>query len=340
MASHTSKSIRDLLRHVDLDELVLPEIQRDFVWTPRSVLKLFDSLYRGMPIGHILVWKARQAVDAKAFSGKSNPVAPGQIESFYGYLLDGQQRLTAIARVRDVPPGDPASFEARFLEGLWRAEIGDLAGASVALGRLADAVTRLGDVSESRALEIAEWLAQASRIEDERCGDRGAALRLLGLALRLCPRDRAIGAAFRKLAAEHAKRGAPEPEPEVPAKDEARSASVLDVAFDEEAHVPSSEPEAFADAHDEAAIERLSERLRADPSDRGVVIELAEKLSRLGRDLDLLALLSAQIDDGDDALRAELSPRRREVLSRLAAKAREKGRASEAEIYESMLRDA
>jgi len=113
MASHTSKSIRDLLKHVDYDELVLPEIQRDFVWTPRSVLKLFDSLYRGMPIGHILVWKARQAVDAKAFSGKSNPVAPGQIESFYGYLLDGQQRLTAIARVRDHDSDYPLRFNLR-----------------------------------------------------------------------------------------------------------------------------------------------------------------------------------------------------------------------------------
>jgi hypothetical protein len=110
MASHTSKSIRDLLKHVDNDELVLPEIQRDFVWTSRSVLKLFDSLYRGMPIGHILVWKARQAVDAKAFSGKANPVAPGQIESFYGYLLDGQQRLTAIARVRDMDGDYPLRF--------------------------------------------------------------------------------------------------------------------------------------------------------------------------------------------------------------------------------------
>lgn len=113
MASHTTKTIRDLLKHVDSDELVLPEIQRDFVWTARSVLKLFDSLYRGMPIGHILVWKARQAVEAKAFNKKANPQNPGQIESFYGYLLDGQQRLTAIARVKDRDPDYPLMFNLR-----------------------------------------------------------------------------------------------------------------------------------------------------------------------------------------------------------------------------------
>lgn len=81
MASHTSKSIRDLLKHVDYDELVLPEVQRDFVWTPPSVLKLSDSLSRAMPIGRILVWRARQAVDAKAFSSNSKPL-PGRPSSF------------------------------------------------------------------------------------------------------------------------------------------------------------------------------------------------------------------------------------------------------------------
>lgn len=113
MASHTTKSIRDLLKHVESDELVLPEIQRDFVWTARSVMKLFDSLFRGMPIGHILVWKARQAVEAKAFNKKANPQNPGQIESFYGYLLDGQQRLTAIARVKDRDPDYSLRFNLR-----------------------------------------------------------------------------------------------------------------------------------------------------------------------------------------------------------------------------------
>src|SRR6202043_2654909 len=113
MASHTTKSIRDLLKHIESDELVLPEIQRDFVWTPKSVMKLFDSLFRGMPIGHILVWKARQAVQAKAFSKKANPQNPGQIESFYGYLLDGQQRLTAIARIKARDPDYSLRFNLR-----------------------------------------------------------------------------------------------------------------------------------------------------------------------------------------------------------------------------------
>lgn len=110
MASHTTKTIGDLLAHMDRDELVLPEIQRDFVWTRRSILKLFDSLYRQMPIGHLLVWKAREAVHTKPFEKAANPRAPHLLDNFLGYLLDGQQRMTAIARVRDSDEEYPLHF--------------------------------------------------------------------------------------------------------------------------------------------------------------------------------------------------------------------------------------
>lgn len=108
-----TKTIRELLKHIDSEELVLPEIQRDFVWARRSVLKLFDSLYRGMPIGHFLVWKAKRPVRTKAFEGKQAPGSVAEIESFYGYLLDGQQRLTSIARVRDRDDNYPLRFNLR-----------------------------------------------------------------------------------------------------------------------------------------------------------------------------------------------------------------------------------
>lgn len=97
----TSKPLKSLLNHMDEGELVLPEIQREFVWNKNNVLQLFDSLYRGFPIGFMLVWKAKVAVAHKPV-GKSSKVRVGHsISNFYGYLLDGQQRLTAIQLVRD-----------------------------------------------------------------------------------------------------------------------------------------------------------------------------------------------------------------------------------------------
>lgn len=107
--SATSKSIESLIECIDLGELVLPEIQRDFVWNRKNVLLLFDSLYRKLPIGYMLVWKAKKSVPGTSFSGRTTKF--GQpLPSFYGYLLDGQQRLTAIRNVRDGDDNFPLMF--------------------------------------------------------------------------------------------------------------------------------------------------------------------------------------------------------------------------------------
>jgi hypothetical protein len=92
------RPLSQLLEKVDHEQLILPEIQRDFVWQKRSVMLLFDSLFRGLPIGHMLVWKAKRLVTPKRFHRRKLPGE--QLDNFYGYLLDGQQRLTALARVR------------------------------------------------------------------------------------------------------------------------------------------------------------------------------------------------------------------------------------------------
>jgi len=106
----TNKSLRTLLDHIDANELVLPEIQRDFVWSKKNVLLLFDSLYRGLPIGYMLVWQAKIAVAHKGFGVKKKIVIGQAVDSFYGYLLDGQQRLTAIKLVRDEDEKYPLVF--------------------------------------------------------------------------------------------------------------------------------------------------------------------------------------------------------------------------------------
>jgi hypothetical protein len=104
-----SRPLSQLLEKVDNEQLILPEIQRDFVWQKRSVMLLFDSLFRGLPIGHMLVWKAKRAVTPRRFQGRKLP-PDTPLDSFYGYLLDGQQRLTALARVRAADDEYPLVF--------------------------------------------------------------------------------------------------------------------------------------------------------------------------------------------------------------------------------------
>lgn len=100
-------TIATALERMSRHEYVLPAIQREFVWGPDRICKLFDSLMRGYPIGSFLFWK----VDGdqvksytfydfvRTYHAKTSPhcptldVEPGKAVTA---ILDGQQRLTAL----------------------------------------------------------------------------------------------------------------------------------------------------------------------------------------------------------------------------------------------------
>ncbi|ARD23592.1 DUF262 domain-containing protein [Shewanella japonica] len=52
-------SIKQLLDKVADQTLVLPAIQREFVWKPEQICQLFDSLLQGYPVGTFLYWKIK-----------------------------------------------------------------------------------------------------------------------------------------------------------------------------------------------------------------------------------------------------------------------------------------
>lgn len=80
-----SKSISYLLNNAQYGEIAVPEIQRPFVWEADKVTKLIDSLYRGFPVGYIVIWQNPSArlKDGTSSHGKK-------------ILIDGQQRITAL----------------------------------------------------------------------------------------------------------------------------------------------------------------------------------------------------------------------------------------------------
>jgi tetratricopeptide (TPR) repeat protein len=280
----------------------------------------------------------RRAMDlfarAVALASRQGSTAPAaELELARALAEVAGDRPAAVARARAVPPGLPESFEARLLEGRWRAELGDLAGASLAFGRLRDAVDLAPDLDPDRRSAVAALLVEAAAIEERERVDHHAAQRLLGLALRLRPRDRAVAAEFRRVAA-LAQRPVAAPVIQPVSRPIERK-----IEIEPEPEIePALEPEELhdAEAEDDALAQTLTDRLRGNPDDHATAMELAVVLERLGRDLDLLALLSARMDEGDDDTRFEVSPLRREVLLRLARTARNEGRASEAELYEMM----
>ncbi|MGC3725376.1 DUF262 domain-containing protein, partial [Enterococcus faecalis] len=41
------------------NEYVLPALQREFVWKPEQIERLFDSIMKGNPIGSFLFWNVQ-----------------------------------------------------------------------------------------------------------------------------------------------------------------------------------------------------------------------------------------------------------------------------------------
>lgn len=81
----TPHPIETLLTWVKSGEIAIPEIQRPFVWDAVKVRNLLDSLYRGYPIGYLIVWR--------------NPTVKlkdGSLSAGKRILIDGQQRITAL----------------------------------------------------------------------------------------------------------------------------------------------------------------------------------------------------------------------------------------------------
>lgn len=90
--------ISTILYHIDSGHMSLPEFQRGYVWNRDQVRGLFDSLYRGHPIGGLLVWDTESKTAVHRGDG---PLTAGVVK----LLLDGQQRITSLyGVVRGKPP--------------------------------------------------------------------------------------------------------------------------------------------------------------------------------------------------------------------------------------------
>jgi uncharacterized protein with ParB-like and HNH nuclease domain len=86
--------LEQLFGYIDIGDLGLPDIQRPFVWRDAKVRDLFDSIYRGFPIGSYLFWH-------NTVAGKTHQIGTTKKEHEDPVLLiiDGQQRLTAMYAV-------------------------------------------------------------------------------------------------------------------------------------------------------------------------------------------------------------------------------------------------
>jgi hypothetical protein len=107
MPYQTALTVKSTLDRVWKHDYVLPAIQREFVWSPSQICRLFDSLMQGFPVGSFLFWKIEPATAknfkffdfSREYHQRDNPHCPPLGKAPDGpvtAVLDGQQRLTAL----------------------------------------------------------------------------------------------------------------------------------------------------------------------------------------------------------------------------------------------------
>jgi hypothetical protein len=99
--SYEKAPILSTLSKIHNRELVLPAIQRDFVWHTERMVKLLDSIFRGYPFSTLLFWNTKQRIQYREFTKdwRSSQRYTFQIKSEGEkgtMVLDGQQRLQTL----------------------------------------------------------------------------------------------------------------------------------------------------------------------------------------------------------------------------------------------------
>ena len=90
--------LNSLIKYIELGEIGLPDIQRPFVWKNAKVRDLFDSMYRGYPVGYLLFWQNAISDDTRVI-GTDSKQKPSRL-----LIVDGQQRLTSLyAVIKRIP---------------------------------------------------------------------------------------------------------------------------------------------------------------------------------------------------------------------------------------------
>ncbi|MGH8012718.1 MAG: DUF262 domain-containing protein [Candidatus Binataceae bacterium] len=128
--SDQHRSLKDLLGMAGNSEdatLLIPDLQRPYVWLPSQVTVLVDSLIRGWPFGTLLTWKVGANDPAKDLARsfwrivdrtsdeEGEHISMKHPPAMFHMILDGQQRIQSLLLAFG---GDGWGF--RLLDRHWR----------------------------------------------------------------------------------------------------------------------------------------------------------------------------------------------------------------------------
>ena len=92
--------VGEMISDIRTQNLVLPEFQREYVWSREQAKQLLVSLTQAYPVGGLLFWKTQNPPELK--NVEELPANWGTVQ----VILDGQQRLTTLYMfvTGDIPP--------------------------------------------------------------------------------------------------------------------------------------------------------------------------------------------------------------------------------------------
>lgn len=101
----TGYTLSHLIEDIKVGRIALPDIQRPFVWSSAKARDLIDSMYRGYPIGTLMLWETGAEAGTRQIGLEEGERAPQLL------IVDGQQRLTSLFAIVTGRPILTKAFE-------------------------------------------------------------------------------------------------------------------------------------------------------------------------------------------------------------------------------------
>jgi hypothetical protein len=156
----TGYPLATLVAEIKRGAIALPDLQRPFVWKNVQIRNLFDSIYRGFPIGQVMFWETGADRSARRINEGATRAPPRLL------IIDGQQRLTGVFAVLTGTPVIDERYRKRHIRLAFRPRDGQFQVPTAATDRdpeyLSD-ITELFSPTASTRRTVNAFLTELAR---------------------------------------------------------------------------------------------------------------------------------------------------------------------------------
>lgn len=168
----TDYTLQTLVGDIELGRIGLPDIQRPFVWADTKIRDLFDSMFRGYPVGYLLFWKTgADGSAARTIGAGGHQHAPSLL------IVDGQQRLTSLYAVVKRVPVLRENFEQETIRIAFNPLTAEFTVPDATTSRTPEFIPDISEVfAKDSYTVISNYMARLESVRDVRAEERQHAI--------------------------------------------------------------------------------------------------------------------------------------------------------------------